>query len=92
MGRVYLEIEDLDSMMTFVRDIQKRTGLLKDISADKLEIAIKNSDKVVFPVKVPVELDNIVNLASKNPIVAKMFGKKIDDTSKKILAMVLQNI
>ena len=92
MGRVYLELENLDSMVAFVKDLQKKTGLLKDISTDKVEKILKNSNKVIFPVKIPIELEDVISLVSQNPIATKMFGKKIDDAAKKFLIAMLNNI
>lgn len=92
MGRVYLELENLDSMIVFLKEVQKKTGLLKDISAEKLEKVISESDKIVFPVKIPIELTDVVNLITQNPMTTKMFGKKIDDAAKKYLITLLNSI
>lgn len=74
MGRIYIEIENLDSLMSLLTEA-KRKGLLKDVSIEKVERAFRNQD---FPMRVPVNTDGILELAG-NPMLKKMFGKKIEN-------------
>ena len=85
MNRVYLEITDGQEVMTFLTEAKKK-GLLKDISAEKVEMALRQK---AFPIKVPISLDGIIGLAG-NPVVKKMFGRKIDDAAIKYLKAALE--
>lgn len=74
MGRIYIEIENLDGLMSLLTEA-KRKGLLKDVSIEKVERAFQNQN---FPMRVPVNTDGILELAG-NPMLKKMFGKKIEN-------------
>ena len=74
MGQIYIEIENLDSLTSLLTEA-KRKGLMKDVSIDKVDRAFQNKD---FPMRVPVKMDGILELAG-NPMLRKMFGKKIEN-------------
>ena len=76
MSQIYLEIGSLESLTGFIQEA-KDAGLLKDISLKKVEDLMSTK---AFPVRVPVELDQVVNLMA-NPMVRKIFGKKIEETT-----------
>ena len=74
MGQIYIEIENLGSLTSLLTEAKKK-GLMKDVSIDKVERAFENKD---FPMRVPVKMDGILELAG-NPMLRKMFGKKIEN-------------
>ena len=76
MGQIYLEIENLDGLMLLLSEAKKK-GLMKDVSLDKVKAAFANK---AFPMRVPVRLDSILELAG-NPMLKKMFGKKIENAT-----------
>lgn len=84
MSQIFLEIGDIESTMEFIRDA-KESGFLKDISSDKVESLLKDKE---FPIRIQIELDDVFKLAS-NPIVRKLFGKKIEDTTVKTILKVI---
>ena len=69
--KIYISIEDLDSLVAFIQEAQK-VGLLKDIR----KISFKESD---FPMQLPVDIEAFMKLTG-NPVVKKVFGKKIEST------------
>ena len=79
--KVYLTIESLDGMMAFLTEAQKKTGYLRNVS---LSAVRHNLEDAEFPMRIPVNLDGILDLAG-SPIVKKMFGKKIEDGAIKFL-------
>lgn len=76
MSQIYLEIGSLESLTGFIQDA-KGAGLLKDISTQKVADLMSSKE---FPVRVPVELDQVLKLMA-NPMVRKIFGKKIEETT-----------
>lgn len=84
MSQIFLEIGDIESTMEFIKDA-KEAGFLKDISSDKVESLLRNKQ---FPIRIQIELDDVFKLAS-NPIVRKMFGKRIEDTTVKTILKVI---
>ncbi len=84
MSQIFLEIGDIESTMEFIKDA-KEAGFLKDISSDKVESLLKDKQ---FPIRIQIELDDVFKLAS-NPIVRKMFGKRIEDTTVKTILKVI---
>ena len=84
MSQIFLEIGDIESTMEFIKDA-KESGFLKDISSDKVESLLKDKE---FPIRIQIELDDVFKLAS-NPIVRKMFGKRIEDTTVKTILKVI---
>ena len=70
----YIEVGSLDSLMKLLTESKKK-GLMKDISVDKVERAFQNKE---FPMRVPVSMDGILELAG-NPMLKKMFGKRIEN-------------
>lgn len=84
MSQIFLEIGDIESTMEFMKDA-KEAGFLKDISSDKVESLLKDKE---FPIRIPIELNDVFKLAS-NPIVRKMFGKRIEDTTVKTILKVI---
>ena len=87
MSQIYLEIGDAESMTAFLEEARTKTGLLKDISLDKVEYVLSTKE---FPIRVPVNLDAVIELAM-NPVVKKMFGKKIEETTKKALLKAIES-
>lgn len=87
MSQIYLEIGDAESMTAFLEEAKMKTGLLKDISLDKVEYVLSTKE---FPIRVPVNLDAVIELAM-NPMVKKMFGKKIEETTKKALLKAIES-
>lgn len=87
MSQVYLEIGDAESMTAFLEEAKKKTGLLKDISLDKVEYVLSMKE---FPIRVPVDLNAVIDLAM-NPMVKKIFGKKIEETTKKALLKAIES-
>ena len=76
MEQIYIEINSLKSLTDLLTEAKKK-GLLKDISVEKVERAFMNK---AFPMRVPVKLDSLLDLAG-NPVVKKMFGKKIENAT-----------
>ena len=72
--QIYLEIGDLESLMSFMAEAKRRTGLMKDVSLEKMRQTLSGKD---FPMRIPVNLDGVLDLAG-NPILKKMFCKNID--------------
>lgn len=87
MSQIYLEIGSSRELMAFLQETKKKTGLLKDISLDKVECVLEEKE---FPLRVPVDLDSVIDLAA-NPIVKKVFGKKIEETTKKALLKAIES-
>ena len=85
MSQIYLEIGDLQSLIDFLEEA-KGIGLLKDISTSKVETLMRGKE---FPVRIPIEIDKVLTLAT-NPIVKKMFGKKIEETTFMCLLKVIE--
>ena len=84
MSQIYLEIGDIESTMEFMKDA-KEAGFLKDISTEKVKSLLEKKE---FPIRIPIELDQVFKLVS-NPMIRKLFGKKIEDTTvKAILKLV----
>lgn len=74
MGQFYIEVGSLESLTNLITEAKKK-GLMKDISIEKVERAFRNK---AFPMKVPVQMGEILELAG-NPMLKKMFGKKIEN-------------
>ena len=87
MSQIYLEIGDAESMTAFLEEAKMKTGLLKDISLDKVGYVLSTKE---FPIRVPVNLDAVIELAM-NPVVKKIFGKKIEETTKKALLKAIES-
>lgn len=78
--KIYLEIRDPESLISFLTEAKKK-GLFKDISLGLAAQSLKRKD---FPMRIPIGLDGILDIAG-NPIVRKVFGKKIEDGAKLFL-------
>lgn len=74
MNQIYIEIGNLESLTNLLAEAKKK-GLMKDISIDKVERAFRNKD---FPMRVPVRMDGVIELAG-NPVLKKMFGRRIEN-------------
>ena len=81
MKQVYLIIGDLDSLLEFLEEAKKKTGLLKDISINDVKCHLSEKD---FPMRIPVNLDGVLKLCG-NPVLKKMFGTKVENTTRKYL-------
>ena len=85
MSNIYLQIEDLESLKSFVRDA-KGKGFFKDTSVIKMEESLKDRS---FPIQVPIDVDAVLKLAG-NPVVKKVFGSKIEEKASEILNIVME--
>ena len=85
MGQIYLEIEDNESLIRFLKEA-KRIGFLKNIPINKFEPFLSEKK---FPIHIPIELDRVLALAT-NPVVKKIFGAKIDITIGEVLLKVIE--
>lgn len=85
---IYLEIADAEGLLAFIQEVKKKTGLLKDISLKQVEQIASGKE---FPVRIPVSLDLFVSLAS-NPILKKIFGKKVEDAARRFLRKELSAV
>ena len=72
-GKVSLEIDSLETLIAFIQDA-KGIGLLKDVSLAQVRHKFGN---LQFPVRVPVNLDAVLNVAS-NKVVKAAFSKSIE--------------
>lgn len=80
MSQIYLEIENPESLMGLIREA-KGCGLMRDISLEEVKRSVSSA---AFPIRIPVKLDALIGLAG-NPILKKMFGKKLEDATKTYL-------
>lgn len=85
MSQIYLEIGDLQAIINFL-DGAKEIGLLKDISSKKVEDLMSKKE---FPIRLPIELDQVMAVAA-NPVIKKVFGKKIEETTLKCLVKAME--
>ena len=76
MSQVYLEIGNIEDLITFIESA-KEVELLKDISCDKVRNILKEKN---FPVRLPIDINQALGIAA-NPVVRKIFGKKIEETT-----------
>lgn len=83
MSQVYLEIGSIEDLIEFIKGA-KEAGLLKDISCEKVRDVLSNKE---FPVRLPIDLDKVFKVAG-NPIVRKIFGGKIEETTIKTILKV----
>lgn len=81
MAQVHLEIGNKQEFISFLAEAKKKTGMLKDISLREVNDRLSEDD---FPVRIPVNLDGVLNLCA-NPMLRKLFGKKVEDTTRKYL-------
>lgn len=86
MSQVYIEIGNKNELISFLQEAKVKTGLLKDVSLNKVNHSLNESD---FPMRIPVNLDGVLNLC-ENPILKKMFGKKVEEVTKKYLRRVME--
>lgn len=86
MTQVYLTIGDKQEFISFLAEAKKKTGLLKDISLEQVNYSLNEND---FPVSIPISLDGVLNLCG-NPILKKMFGKKVEDVTRKYLKAAMR--
>ncbi len=86
MTQVYLTIGDKQEFISFLAEAKKKTGLLKDISLEQVNYSLSEND---FPVSIPISLDGVLNLCG-NPILKKMFGKKVEDVTRKYLKAAMR--
>jgi len=76
--KIYIYVEDLSSMKSFINEARK-IGFMKGIDFNK--ISFKESD---FPMRLPVDIEAFLKLTA-NPVVKKIFGKKIETTLENYL-------
>lgn len=70
--QVNLRFNDISSFVDTLREL-KVHGLLSSLPNDII------LDEDMFPMDIPLDITNLINLAS-NPVVKKAFGKKINET------------
>ena len=85
MNQIYLEIENLDSLILFLREA-RNNGMLKDVLPSEVRAGL--SEKI-FPMRIPIETDAIVKVAT-NPIIRRTFGKKMEDTTRRYLVEAME--
>ena len=83
MSQVNLEIDNLETLITFIQDA-KKIGLLKDVSTAQVKHSFSKTE---FPIRIPVDLNAVLAFAGK-PIL-KPFGKQIERKTLDILNKVL---
>lgn len=86
MGQVYLEFGDLESLMEVIKEAKEKADVLNDISTEKLRTVLSGKK---FPIRVPFNLDSITDL-TVNPMIKKIFGKKMDEAARKALVALLE--
>ena len=84
-NRIYIEIETREDLWSILKDARGK-GLLKDVQIDNFERSMERKE---FPIRVPVELDNLWSLLG-NPIIRKMFGSKVDKAVSTCLQKVTE--
>ncbi len=80
MNEITLEIRDMDSLIRLLTEAKKK-GVLTGLSPEKVKAVFSGKD---FPMRVPVKLDGLIQLAG-NPILKKMFSKKMEEAALKYL-------
>lgn len=83
MSQVYLEIGSIEDLIEFIKGA-KEAGLLKDISCEKVRNVLGDKE---FPVRLPIDMSQVFKVAG-NPIVRKIFGSKIEETTIKTILKV----
>lgn len=81
MAKVFLEIGSKTELLMFMKEAKEKTGLLKDISLKDLNCSLHEEN---FPIRIPVNLDSVLDLCG-NPMLKKLFGKKVEETTRKYL-------
>lgn len=76
---MYLTINSLGDLVNLIRML-KEAGFLKDVTAMDVVSAFEKKD---FPLQLPVNVEALLGVL-KNPIVGRVFGKKIDLKAKEI--------
>lgn len=72
---IFLTINDQKSLELFIKGAAAN-GMIRSLNPQEL---IQWMRTVEFPIQVPVDFDKVLATAG-NPIVKKVFGKKIDET------------
>ena len=85
MDNFYLEIGSPEAVIAFLQATKEKTGLLKSVPLREVEQILQTKS---FPIKVPVDLDAVIELAS-NPILKKAFGKKLEYKAAEILVKAM---
>lgn len=83
--KVFIKIEDLETMENLLEEGAKR-GLFKNLNVDAIRDLVKERK---FPIQIPVELNDILDLAG-NPIIKKIFGSKIESAVSECLLKILE--
>lgn len=84
MDGLYLEITDIETLVEIADIVKKKSGLLKDISKEKLEESLSKQD---FPIRIPVMADKIIGYVG-NPVLKGLFGKKLETAVMNYLTKV----
>ena len=77
--KIYITIPDYESLVGILKEGREK-GLFKEIVISKYP---------EFPIQIPIELNNVLDLIG-NPIVKKMFGSKVDHVVSGCLQKVLE--
>lgn len=86
MGQIYLEFGDVDSLVELIKEAKEKADVLNDISIEKLRMVLSGKK---FPIRIPIELNSITDL-TVNPMIKKIFGKKMDEAARKALVALLE--
>ena len=84
--KIFLQVDDEQTAIDLIREVKGKTGLLKDVNLYSLKQAL---DRKQFPIQIPVDLDGLLKVAG-NPLVKRIFGPKIEGTTKRILKQVIE--
>lgn len=85
MSQIYLEVGSKEEAMAFLAEAKKKTGMLKDVSLEKVNRQLSMKE---FPIRIPVNLDGVLNLCA-NPVLKKMFGKAVEKKTLEFLTTVV---
>ena len=81
---MYLTIDSLGDLVNLVVEL-KKVGLLKDVHSKELMDVFGDKS---FPIQVPIRLDGLGILG--NPVVKKVFGRKLEEKVQDIWTKALE--
>lgn len=88
MGKkIYITIDDRSSLMDILKDGLDRGLFAKNM--DSFSKAVDMLDEMTFPIRIPIEIDNLLEL-SGNPIVKKLIGSKLKEAVDICLQKVME--
>lgn len=83
-AKIYISIDDPITLADILQEGRKN-GLLKDIPSETISGLLRKD----YPIRVPVELDRIMEMVG-NPVVRKVFGSKFDKTLSACLQKAME--